>query len=108
MTEMNALDELAMSRSAYLSSDKAYVGIEQVRGLLDNVYRALADKDLLIADLRTQLDESAGRMVHLCMDRDIAMMQASSGDVPEGSVLRTTDTGREFRREGGTWTEQSP
>jgi hypothetical protein len=49
-----------------------------------------------ISDLMAQADEARGIQVILCTERDSDYAMIQNVDVPEGTVLRTTDTFREW------------
>jgi hypothetical protein len=67
--------------------------------------RALQESEGIIARLKAELDAFNDRSVQHCMERDLANVIVASRDDPEGSMIRTTDTGRELVMAGRQWRE---
>lgn len=59
------------------------------------------------ARLRAELDVHAGRNVLLCLDRDVQAAMRVSVLEPDGTILRTTDTGIEYELDGRLWARRS-
>lgn len=65
--------------------------------------RALQESEGVIARLKAELDQRRGTNVLLCMERDVAAAMQASADEAPGSVLRCTDTGREYEMTDRGW-----
>ena len=70
----------------------------------DQVIKALDDE---VARLTLALAEAQGTTVLRCLERDKLIMAAQAGDVPAGTILHATDTGRQWVLGAGGWEEQS-
>lgn len=58
-------------------------------------------------ELRAELAAQRGVTVLLCMERDMATARdVAAADADEGTVLRATDTGREWVFTAGAWLER--
>jgi predicted ATPase len=58
--------------------------------------QAIAEAGAEIARLKAQLDRYQGREVFYCTDANAPFALASVGAAPVGTVVRATDTGREW------------
>lgn len=62
--------------------------------------RALTEQ---VAQLRAQLDRYTGREVFYCTDANFPAALASVGAAPVGTLVRATDTGREYELTPTGW-----
>lgn len=73
------------------------------------VLRASADREEIsmlraqVAALQSRLDFYEGRNVVHCMERNVDMAGQALLDEGDGTILRATDTGREWELRGGVW-----
>jgi hypothetical protein len=105
MSDRTALTELRemAERMAKVNTTSQWPAADEVLRL---ALRALQESEGIIARQRAELDQHLDRSVSHCMERDLDdVMLACMGESP-GSLIRTTDTGREFELAGGTWMER--
>ena len=86
--------------------------------LLDRAVEAVAEKDAEIARLKAELDERhEHNVVHFqenvnhptwrATDPAISeLIKVMYADEPDGTIMRATDTGREWVKENGEWVRQ--
>lgn len=63
----------------------------------------IADRDAVIARLREEMDAYDDHQTLHCLERDAARVMDASRHEAEGTVLRATDTGREWVLRAGMW-----
>ncbi|HYK70461.1 MAG TPA: TilS substrate-binding domain-containing protein [Streptosporangiaceae bacterium] len=57
-----------------------------------------------VARLQAQIDRYQGTVVYHCTEAHAADAMITLTDAPEGAIVRATDTGAEWQRQGdGTW-----
>lgn len=65
--------------------------------------QVITEASAAIERLRSELDAYCGRQVLYCTDAQMDTAAAGARDVPPGTILRATDTGRELELARGGW-----
>jgi hypothetical protein len=74
--------------------------------VLKYAHAALAESEMVIAQLQAELDRYQGRQVIHCVEAAMDAAALDSLDATDGTILRATDTGRELLMHAGTWAER--
>lgn len=101
MTELRVMARLLARPASY--PDNIWPPADEV---MQAALRALQESETIIARQRAELDSIAERTVYHCMERDLDDVMVTCMGEPDGVMIRTTDTGREFELTGRMWRER--
>jgi hypothetical protein len=96
----DVLADIANSRDSWTAAEVAIV--------ISTAYEVISELDAEVARLKAELEARAGINVLLCMERDFTDLATQAYGEPDGTVIRTTDTGQEWVKQGLAWNKVAP